>query len=89
MIDTILRIIRYFRGLGASMPSFKTWFFLASCCSMGVPGSLNWVSELFCLVGSFEVSPIAAVLGSTSVVLGAAYSTWLYMLVTGGEVSLV
>jgi len=81
------RTIRYYRGLGSSMPSFKLWFFLATCASMGVPGSLNWLSELLCLAGAFEVSPIAGILGTTSVFLGAVYSTWLYMNITGGQLA--
>jgi NADH-ubiquinone oxidoreductase chain 4 len=81
------RTLRYYRGLGSSMPSFKIWFFLATCASMGVPGSLNWLSELLCLAGAFEVSPIAAILGTSSVFLGAVYSTWLYMNITGGQLA--
>lgn len=81
------RIIRYFKGLGSSMPSFKLWFFLATCASMGVPGSLNWISELLCLGGAFEVSPGAAILGATTIFLGAVYSIWLYMNITGGSLS--
>jgi NADH-ubiquinone oxidoreductase chain 4 len=68
------RIIRYFKGLGSFMPSFKLWFFLATCASMGVPGSLNWISELLCLAGGFEVSPIAGILGATTIFFGAVYS---------------
>ncbi len=81
------RTIRYFRGLGQHMPSFKLWFFLASCCNMGVPGSLNWISELLCLTGTFEVSPIAGILAATTVFLGAVYTMWLYIIITGGSLS--
>ena len=81
------RIIKYYRGLGSSMPSFKIWFFLASCASMAVPGSLNWVAELLCLTGSFEISPLAGLLAASSVILGAIYTIWIYMNITGGGLS--
>jgi len=35
------RYIRFYKGLGSIMPSFKGMFFLASCASMSVPLSLN------------------------------------------------
>ena len=69
------------------MPSFKLWFFLATCASMGVPGSLNWISELLCLAGGFEVSPIAGIIAASTIFLGAVYSIWLYMNITGGSLS--
>lgn len=81
------RTIRYLRGLGSFMPSMKIWFWLASVCSMSVPGSLNWVSELLCLVGTYEVSPFAGILASTSVLLGAVYTVWFYVNLTGGSPS--
>ena len=81
------RTIRYLRGLGQHMPSFKLWFFLATCCNIGVPGSLNWISEFLCLTGTFEVSPVAGLLSVTTVFLGAVYSMWLYIIITGGGLS--
>jgi NADH-ubiquinone oxidoreductase chain 4 len=81
------RTIRYYRGLGQHMPSFKLWLFLATCANMGVPSSLNWISELLCFTGAFEISPIAGILAVTSVFLGAVYSIWLYVIITGGGIS--
>lgn len=81
------RIIRYYRGLGSFMPSMKTWFFLASVASMAVPGSLNWIGELLAILGSFEVAPIAGILGTLSVLLGAIYTIWMFNQIAGGHPS--
>jgi NADH:ubiquinone oxidoreductase subunit 4 (subunit M) len=54
---------------------------------MAVPGSLNWVSEILCLTGTYEISPFAGILGASSVLLGAIYTVWLYVSITGGSPS--
>lgn len=81
------RVIRYFRGLGSFMPSMKVWFFLASVGSMAVPGSINWIGELLCITGTFEAAPVAGIIGSLSVLLGAIYTIWLFNQIVGGHVS--
>ena len=81
------RTIRYFRGLGSFMPSLKVWFFLATVASMATPGSLNWLGELLCITGTFETAPVAGILCSTTVILGAIYSIWLFNQIIGGHVS--
>ncbi|KAL0902979.1 hypothetical protein M5K25_028320 [Dendrobium thyrsiflorum] len=43
-----------------------------------VPLSANWAGEFLCLAGAFQRNPLFAVLGSTGIVLSAAYSIWLY-----------
>jgi NADH-quinone oxidoreductase subunit M len=65
----------------------RTWFFLASVGSMAVPSSLNWLGELFSIAGGFETAPIAGVLGSFSVLLGAIYTIWMFNQITGGHPS--
>lgn len=69
------------------MPSMKTWFFLASCASMAIPGSLNWIGELLCITGGLEVSPVAGLVLSSSVLIGAIYTIWLFNLISGGHPS--
>jgi NADH-quinone oxidoreductase subunit M len=69
------------------MPSLKVWFFLATVASMATPGSLNWLGELLCITGTFETAPVAGILCSTTVILGAIYSIWLFNQIIGGHVS--
>ena len=72
------RTIRYYRGMTAYMPLFSIMFFVFTIFNAAVPLSANWVGEFLCLAGAFQRNPVFAILGSTGIVLSAAYSIWLY-----------
>lgn len=72
------RTIRYYRGITAYMPLFSIMFFVFTIFNAAVPLSANWAGEFLCLAGAFQRNPVFAVLGSTGIVLSAAYSIWLY-----------
>ena len=72
------RTIRYYRGMTAYMPLFSIMFFVFTIFNAAVPLSANWAGEFLCLAGTFQRNPVFAVLGSTGIVLSAAYSIWLY-----------
>lgn len=72
------RVIRYYRGVTAYMPVFSLLFFVFTIFNAAVPLSANWAGEMLCLTGAFLRNPIFAILGSTGIVLSAAYSIWLY-----------
>ena len=82
------RVIRYYRGIAQMIPIFSLWFFLAICCNIGVPLSLNWVSEFIALSGVITISPIAAIFGASGIVLSACYSIWLWGRIIAGEYSI-
>jgi NADH-ubiquinone oxidoreductase chain 4 len=79
------RIIRYYRGMTAYMPLFSVFFFVFTIFNAAVPLSANWVGEIMALTGIFQKSPIVAILGSTGIVLSAAYSIWLYNRIAFGS----
>ncbi len=81
------RIIRYYRGMTAYMPLFSLLFFLFTIFNAAVPLSANWAGEFLSLTGAFQRNPILAIIGSTGIVLSAAYSIWLYNRVAFGAVS--
>ena len=72
------RVIRYYRGLTVYIPVFARLFFVTTAFNMAVPLSLNWVSEIMCLSGVFQKSPIIGLLGASSIVLSACYSIFLF-----------
>lgn len=72
------RTIRYYRGITAYMPLFSIMFFVFTIFNAAVPLSANWAGEFLCLAGAFQRNPVFAVLGSSGIVLSAAYSIWLY-----------
>lgn len=81
------RTIRYYRGLVTYMPVFTAFFFLFSIFNAGIPLSANWIGEALCLMGSYQLNPIVSFLGSTGIVLSAAYSIWLYNRISYGAYS--
>jgi len=79
------RTIRYYRGMTAYMPLFSIMFFVFTIFNAAVPLSSNWAGEFLCLAGAFQRNPVFAVLGSTGIVLSAAYSIWLYNRIAFGS----
>jgi len=78
------RVIRYYRGVTAYMPVFSLLFFVFTIFNAAVPLSANWAGEMLCLTGAFMRNPVFAILGSTGIVLSAAYSIWLYNRISFG-----
>ena len=81
------RIINYYRGMALFMPVFTIVFFIFTIFNTAIPLSLNWVGELLALSGTFQRSPIIAVLGASGIVLSACYSIWLYNRISYGQFS--
>ena len=81
------RTIRYYRGVVNYMPLFSVFFFLFSIANAGVPLTGNWIGEVLCLMGAYDMNPIVGTLGASGIVLSAAYSIWLFNRVTFGAYS--
>lgn len=69
----LTRQIAHYGGLAASMPIFALLFVFAVLSSVGLPGLNGFVGEYLILLGSFEASPLWAVIGVTGVIFGAIY----------------
>jgi len=80
------RLIADFGGLWAVMPVFSAILLLVSLSSIGLPGLNGFVGEFLILVGAFQVSRPAAVLGTAGIVFAAVYLLWMYQRVVFGEV---
>jgi NADH-ubiquinone oxidoreductase chain 4 len=81
------RVIRYYRGVTVYMPVFSALFFITTAFNMAVPLSLNWIGEFMSLAGIFQRSPLAGLLGASSIVLSACYSIYLYNRISYGAYS--
>ena len=53
--------------------------------TIGLPGTSGFVGEFLILVGAYQVSTFVAFFATIGVILGAAYSLWLYRRVVFGE----
>lgn len=72
------RLITYYRGISQLMPLFSILFFILSLGNCSVPLTLNFIGEFMSLYGIFERIPLLGVLASSSIVLSAAYTMFMF-----------
>ena len=72
------RLITYYRGMAQIMPVFSILFLILSLGNSGTPLTLNFLGEFMSLYGAFERMPVLGILASTSIVLSAAYTIFMY-----------
>ena len=81
------RFINYYRGLTNILPIFALLFLLFIFGNMGVPLTGNFIGEFLSLLGAYQKNIFIAIIGTTSVILSAAYSIFLYNRVASGSLS--
>ncbi|OUR77035.1 NADH-quinone oxidoreductase subunit M [Alphaproteobacteria bacterium 46_93_T64] len=79
------REISRYGGLVHRMPKYAVIFMFFTMATIGLPGTSGFVGEFLILIGAYQVSTWTAALATTGVILGAAYSLWLYRRVVFGE----
>lgn len=72
------RLITYYRGMAQIMPIFSILFFILCLGNSATPLTFNFIGEFMSLYGAFERMPILGILASTSIVLSAAYTIFMY-----------
>src|SRR5690349_15844512 len=78
------RLIYYYKGTAQVMPLFSILFFFLSLGNCGVPLTLNFVGEFMSLYGVFERLPLLGIFASSSIVLSAAYTIYMYNRISFG-----
>ena len=81
------REIARYGGLGDRMPAYAFVFLFFTMASMGLPGTSGFIGEFMVLVGAFKVNFWVSFLGSTGMILGAAYALWLYRRIIFGSIT--
>jgi NADH-quinone oxidoreductase subunit M len=79
------REIARYGGLAINMPRYALFFLLFTMGSIGLPGTSGFVGEFLSLGGVYQVSTWVALVGTTGIILGAAYMLYLYRRVIFGE----
>ena len=79
------RIVQYYGGLVTVMPIYITIFLFFTLANISFPGTSSFVGEFLILVGSFKVNTTITFLGATGVIIGAAYSLWLFNRIAFGN----
>ena len=81
------REIARYGGLVHNMPKYAFVFMVFTLATVGLPGTSGFVGEFLSLLGSYQVNTWVAFLATTGIILGAAYSLWLYRKVIFGELT--
>lgn len=82
------RVVKYYSGLVHTMPLFTTIFLLFTMANIALPGTSSFVGEFLLLAGIFKMSTTGALLGALGMVLGGAYSLWLFNRIVYGNLKL-
>jgi len=72
------RSIYFYKGMAQIMPLFSILFFILSLGNCGAPLTLNFIGEFMSLYGVFERLPFLGLLASSSIILSAAYTIYMF-----------
>nr|YP_010627563.1 NADH dehydrogenase subunit 4 [Rhodiola crenulata]WBN94463.1 NADH dehydrogenase subunit 4 [Rhodiola crenulata]WBN94484.1 NADH dehydrogenase subunit 4 [Rhodiola wallichiana] len=79
------RLVRYYGGLVSTMPNLSTISFSSTLANMSSPGTSSFIGEFLISVGAFQRNSLVATLAALGMILGAAYSLWLYNRAVSGN----
>ncbi len=79
------RQIKDFGGVINSMPLFASFLLLFAMANAGLPGTSGFVGEFMIILGSVKAGFWIAFLAATTLIVGAAYTLWMYKRVIMGE----
>ena len=72
------RLISIYRGMTQIMPIFSVLFFILCLSNAGTPLSVNFIGEFLSLYGIFVRMPYLGLFASTSIILSAAYTIYMF-----------
>ena len=81
------RLIADYGGVVNRMPVFAAFMMLFALANSGLPGTSGFVGEFMVILSSFKASFWIAFLAASTLILGAAYSLWMYKRVIYGAVA--
>ncbi len=80
------RQIGDYGGVVNPMPTFAAFMMLFAMANCGLPGTSGFVGEFLVILTAFKASFWYAFLASMTLILGAAYTLWMYKRVVFGDV---
>jgi NADH-quinone oxidoreductase subunit M len=81
------REIAAYGGVVNTMPKFAALVLLFSMANCGLPGTSGFVGEWMVILGTVGVNFWLGALAATALILGAAYTLWMYKRVYFGDVA--
>jgi NADH-quinone oxidoreductase subunit M len=81
------RAIADYGGVVNTMPRFASFMMLFAMANAGLPATSGFVGEFLVILGAMQKSLWLAFAAATTLVLGAAYTLWMYKRVIFGPVA--
>lgn len=76
-----------FGGIVNTMPLFASFFMLFAMANAGLPGTSGFVGEFMVILGSIKAGFWIAFWAASTLIIGAAYTLWMYKRVIFGPVA--
>lgn len=80
------RNLKDFGGIVNTMPVFASFFMLFALANTGLPGTSGFVGEFMVIVGSIKAGFWVAFWAASTLIIGAAYTLWMYKRVIFGPI---
>ena len=81
------RQIADYGGVVHTMPKFAAFFMLFAMATSGLPATSGFVGEFMVVLGAVKYNFWIGFIAATTLILGAAYSLWMYKRVVFGKVA--
>ncbi|HXF47689.1 MAG TPA: NADH-quinone oxidoreductase subunit M [Burkholderiaceae bacterium] len=81
------RNIADYGGVVNTMPKFASFMMLFAMANCGLPATSGFVGEFLVILGAVKYNLWIGALAATSMILGAAYSLWMYKRVIFGDIA--
>jgi NADH-quinone oxidoreductase subunit M len=81
------RQIADYGGVVNTMPKFAAFFMLFAMANSGLPATSGFVGEFMVALGAIKYNFWVGFASATTLILGAAYTLWMYKRVVFGEVA--
>jgi len=80
------RLIKDYGGVAHKMPIFAALFMVFAMANVGLPGTSGFVGEFMVIASSFQANFWVTFFAATTLILGAAYTLWMYKRVFFGPI---
>ena len=81
------REISDYGGITNTMPWFSAYLLLFAMANAGLPGTSGFVGEFMVILSSYQTSFFITLTAATTLILGAAYTLWMYKRIAWGPVT--
>jgi NADH-quinone oxidoreductase subunit M len=81
------RMIKDYKGVAKKMPIFAAFFMLFAMSNVGLPGTSGFVGEFMIILSAYQAHFWVAFFASSTLILGAAYTLWMYKRVFFGAMT--